>query len=413
MISDRPLRLPHPLQRTPSILVLCGDHRGNLGDKAIVTATAGMLRKYLDNPRIMLAGGGDSAYWSPIGVEPIAGGLGSLPRLCALASRADLVLCGGGGLFQDDDSKVKMPYWAARIASVRPFARRMAGFSIGAGPLRHGFSKRCAAWAVAMLDSVSVRDPLAQGTLQPLTHKPVELIPDPALLLEPSAPELAAAVLETHGVPRDGRPLIGVAPRRWFHLRSQLIPHKYAFRYGLRPIPGDAECAELVGLLARMLDSIVERHGAHVVFLPTYNLAHEGDDLIAAQIAERMRPDASSLIRIDDPRLYKAVTAELALLFTARMHPAIFAAAAGTPVVGLSYNQKFDGFLELVAPGTKPLAIAEFVARGAVPETLRQIEALLGKRNLYRDAIAALQAETLRGTAAILAASGLTDAPHV
>jgi polysaccharide pyruvyl transferase WcaK-like protein len=394
------------VQAGKAILVLAGDHHGNLGDKAIMTATVELLRSELDRPHIYLAGNGSSAYWSRLGVELIPGGVSGLPAMCRAAKNCDLVLCGGGGLFQDDDSRVKMPYWAARIAALRPFARRMAGFSIGAGPLKFAFSRQCAAFVIRQLDSMSVRDELATETLAPLSDKPIAIVPDPAFLLEPSAGD-AMALLAQHGIPVDGRPLIGVAPRRWFHLRAHFIPHKYAHRYRLRPIPGAAELRELVALLAAVLDRLVAEEGAHIVFMPTYNLVHEGDDVVAAQIAERMRKPASSLMRIDDPRVYKSVTQRLSVMLAGRMHAAILAAGSGTPVIGLAYNQKFRGFLKLIDPASDSVEIEEFVAKKATANLATRLQALLGLRDLYATSIAALQQRTIAYARELLVANGL------
>src|SRR5690606_38055914 len=74
------------------------------------------------------------------------------------ARRADLVLVGGGGLFQDDDSLIKMPYWGLRVACVRLFARRIVGYAIGAGPLRTRLGQWSARLALACMERVSVRD---------------------------------------------------------------------------------------------------------------------------------------------------------------------------------------------------------------------------------------------------------------
>ena len=48
------------------------------------------------------------------------------------------------------------------------------------------------------------------------------------------------------------------------------------------------------------------------------------------------------------PTLYKALTGELRLLVSARMHPLILAAGMGTPVLGIGYNTKFAGSMELL-----------------------------------------------------------------
>jgi polysaccharide pyruvyl transferase WcaK-like protein len=394
------------VQSGKAILVLAGDHHGNLGDKAIVTATAELLRSELDRPRIHLVGNGSPDYWSTLGVDLIPGGVRSWPRVCRVARSSDLVLCGGGGLFQDDDSRVKMPYWAARIGALRPFAKRMAGFSIGAGPLKYAMSRRSAAFVLRRLDSMSVRDELARATLAPLSDKPIAIAPDPALLLEPSTVD-ASALLVQHGIPVDGRPLIGVAPRRWFHLRSHFIPHKYAYRYRLRPIPGADKVRELVELLAAVLDRMVAEHGAHIVFLPTYNLVHEGDDVIAAQIAERMRERAASLVRIDDPRVYKRVAQRLSVMLAGRMHAAILAAGSGTPVIGLAYNQKFHGFLRLIDSNAVAVDIEEFVARKSVADFTARLQALLGLRDPYSERIAGLRQQVSAYMRELLVASGL------
>jgi polysaccharide pyruvyl transferase WcaK-like protein len=201
--------------------------------------------------------------------------------------------------------------------------------------------------------------------------------------------------------------LIGVAPRRWFHLRAPFIPHKYAHLYRLRPIPGAAELRELVGLLAAVLDRLVEEQGAHIVFMPTYNLAHEGDDVIAAQIAERMRKPASSLLRIDDPRVYKSVTQHLSVMLAGRMHAAILAAGVGTPVVGLAYNQKFRGFLRLIDPASACMEIEDFVAQKRAANLGARLQGLLGLRNLYATSIAALRQQTIAYARDMLVANGL------
>jgi polysaccharide pyruvyl transferase WcaK-like protein len=220
-----------------------------------------------------------------------------------------------------------------------------------------------------------------------------------------------APIFLEHGVPTDGRPLIGVAPRRWFHLHSQLIPHKYAYRYGLRRIPGTEKCREFVGLVAAALDRVVAERGAHIVFLPTYNLEHEGDDAIAMQIGERMRERAASLLRIDDPRVYKRVTQHLGVMLAGRMHAGILAAGAGTPVLGLAYNQKFKGFLGLIDPQSMPIQIEEFVATKGVENLAARLQSLLGARDLYTERIAALRERTAAYMRELLAATGLGGTP--
>jgi polysaccharide pyruvyl transferase WcaK-like protein len=220
---------------------------------------------------------------------------------------------------------------------------------------------------------VSARDNYAQALAQGLTSKTVHRVPDPALTLRPATNEQAVAVLAEAGAPSQDVPIIGVAVRRWFHHRATLLPHKYAFRLGMSQVPGQELCEQFTTLLARVLDRLVERHGAYALLMPTYTVAHEADDLISVEVLRKMKSGRGGLARITDPRVYKAVCGRLAVMLGARMHPTIFSAAMGTPVVGLSYNRKFQGFFRLLDREAQVIPIEEFVRR----EMTGELEELL------------------------------------
>ena len=314
--------------------MLAGDTDGNLGDLAIVTATCACLRHNHPDVEISLVTSNPDRDRSSLGIIPIRRGFRGLPALLAAARNADLVICGGGGLFQDDDSLAKMPYWALRLSISRMFSRRIAGLSIGAGPLDHGISRFFARLALRTLEPISVRDALAASTLSPLTNKSVEIVPDPAFLLEPARQETARQTLSDAGVPLDCTPLIGVAVRRWFHTRSNVIPHKYAVRLGLDRRRGRREMSAFINNVAASLDRVAEQTGAHIVFMPTYNVGHENDLGVCEAISIAMESRRHSILMLDDPTLYKTVTGLLSVMLCGRMHPAILAAGQGTPVVG-------------------------------------------------------------------------------
>jgi polysaccharide pyruvyl transferase WcaK-like protein len=218
----------------------------------------------------------------------------------------------------------------------------------------------------------------------------VHLLPDPALVLRPVDAGAARAWLTAQGVPLDGRPLIGVATRRWFPPRTRVIPHRLTSRL---PLPDPHESAQgeaLTALLAQVLDRIVERSGAHVVFLPTYNARSEADDRVCEQVKARMTSPEAQVLLIDDAPLYKAVCGQLSVVLGGRMHPTILAASAGTPVVGLAYNQKFDGFFELIGAADRVLDVASFVASQRTGDLEAMVEAALRDGPAQRERIAEL-----------------------
>lgn len=381
-----------PRAPTPArILVLGGDADGNLGDRAILLSTLRELRAVCGGLELTLVSGEPERWRGLSGVQVVPRGARGLLGLCRAAARSDLVLCGGGGLFQDDDSLVKMPYWMLRVGLARLLCRRVIGYALGVGPLRAASSRLCARLAFACMETISVRDPVARRVVASLTAKPARLVADPALLL-PGVPAAAARDwLAAQGIPLDATPLVGFTTRRWFPARARLIPHQLRSRLRL-PAREEPEAGRHVELLASTLDAIAERHSARVLLLPSYNVVHEGDDRVCEQVQARMVSDAR-LLRIDDPALYKGVCAELAVMLAGRMHPALFAASAGTPVVGLAYNPKFHGFFELLGRDDRVMDVEAFVQGERVAELVELVGRALREGPASPERIATLGAE--------------------
>lgn len=377
---------------TNDILIIAGDADGNLGDRAILYSMVEQMR--LLKPDIQITGvlAKPGRLPAKLQLHTVPRGLPGLFRLISAALRADLVLCGGGGLFQDDDSLIKMPYWAARVLLMRACCHRVTGYSLGVGPLSATTSRLCARIAFSCMDRVSTRDPIARTTAQTLTSNKVEVVPDPALLLSAASAEEAERYLEKHAIPLSGKPLIGVAVRRWFPARRRLIPNRLAAKFRSPNQSAVHQSEKMCKLLARVLDQLARQHDAHIVFLPTYNVSHEGDDRICQSIQDKMNTDSGSILCIDDPALYKAVTARLAVLLGGRMHPTIFAAASGTPIVGLAYNPKFTGFFSLLGLDDYVMNVVDFVNLELTDDLVAMVSNALRRKPDVRASIIAADA---------------------
>src|SRR5262245_45422496 len=134
-----------PEGRRPTIVILGGDADANLGDRAILQATIHELRQLHPDSRIAVVSSAGSSFGAAVNAIPR--GVRGFSRLCVALARSDLVICGGGGLFQDDDSLVKMPYWCLRVLLARALSGRVVGYSLGVGPLESltsRFAARCA-----------------------------------------------------------------------------------------------------------------------------------------------------------------------------------------------------------------------------------------------------------------------------
>lgn len=378
------------------ILILAGDTDSNLGDLAILTAICEEIRDHLPNSTISILTLHPTRDQQRLGVVPIARGWRGIRTLASAARHADIVICGGGGLFQDDDSLLKMPYWAIRLLIMRLLSGPIEGLSIGAGPLDHSASRYFARVALRQLGHISVRDPLAQSVLEPLTRKPVEVVPDPAFLLAAAPDSLARETLENSGAPADGTPLVGVAVRRWFHKNSSLIPYKYASKFGLQKNRGRQKMSAFVRLAAKALDYVAEQTSAHIVFMPTYNIGHEADIDACKAVASQMCSRNCSFLLLDDPQLYKAVTGLFDAMLCGRMHPAILAAGQRTPIVGLAYNQKFLGTFSMLEQEDRCISISDFVDDESSSQLSQMLLAALAEPEKYRPETTAIERRTKR-----------------
>lgn len=343
------------------ILILAGDTDDNIGDLAIVTALCDHLRIRHPAVDIALVTSRPERDQGRLNIRPIRRGLSGLFRLLREANRADLVICGGGGLFQDDDSLIKMPYWALRLSLIRLVSKKIIGVSIGAGPLKYGISRMFARLALSNIEPITVRDMDAKVLLSELTSRPIGVVPDTAFILKPAAEDEARQLLLRNNVPMNGRPLLGVSVRRLFHTNSNVLPYKLIHKAGFGRNRGRDKMIAFVIQIARALDVVVAKTGAHIVFLPTYKVDHENDLAVCSTVADAMHSSSHSTIGIDDPKLYQTVTSQLSTMLCGRMHPAIMAASQGTPIVGLAYNQKFRGTFELLGFEDRCLTIQDFV----------------------------------------------------
>lgn len=344
----------------PRIVLLGGDTDFNLGDRAIVAALASQLAAMARDLRVSIVGRAASRSALPAVIDRvIPRGAKGFVELLGEARRSDGVCVAGGGLFQDDDSRIKMPYWAARLSLLRAANPNLAGHAIGAGPLAHVESRAAARIACANLRSVSVRDDFARRWLTPCTGHVVPVVPDPAFMLPAASSMRAAEWLRERGL-RPGQPVVGMALRRWFHRRGGFVPHKV--RHTLR-LDGGAGAVDLDVLLedvAAAVRPLLGQLDAALLLLPTYDVGHEGDGAACARFAQLLPDVPVHLGLIEDPTLYKAVTGQLRLMVSARMHPLILAAGMGVPIVGLAYNGKFEGLFDILGIPRRLLWLEEF-----------------------------------------------------
>ncbi len=160
--------------------------------------------------------------------------------------------------------------------------------------------------------------------------------PDPAFAMQPAPPEAAREILERCEPYRrartSGRPIVAVTA-----LEKGRV---YA---GFRPdLQGEAKQQAHARYLAAVLDTLIGKHQAFVLFLP-HSVEKAGNDIVAAgHVAERMKTgaDDSAVLEQDcSARVLKSIIRECDFLVGERTHSLIGSVSVGTPFAAMTNRQ--------------------------------------------------------------------------
>jgi colanic acid/amylovoran biosynthesis protein len=304
---------------------------------------------------------------------PLAGDLG---RMAGAYRRADLVIMAGGGyLYTTSRTRGNLVLLTQLLPLLLAdlLGKPVYLYSQSIGPFAARFQDRIARRALARARLVLARDEgsfalLAAWGLGAKTHRTA----DAALLLEETLPS-------RQSVREKGELLVGVTVRSWF--RDPVRQARYEREIGL-----------FLGVLAH------ERR-ARILFVPQVTYAAGGDDdrEVARRIAASIGDSESVTLREEEglaPEV-AALVRSIDFLVATRMHSAVFALAAGIPVLAVAYQPKTMELMQELGLGEWVVPIAELDA----VHLREQFDRLVDRREQVRSALAE-RLPILRGMAA-------------
>jgi polysaccharide pyruvyl transferase CsaB len=276
--------------------------------------------------------------------------------------RSDLLLSGGGSLFQDVTSAHGIFYYAAVVRAAQILGRKTMFIAQGVGPLTRPRSRRLVAGLANRLDAITVRDTESKGLLEEIgVTRRIEVTADPALLLARST------------VAEGGS-------------RKDVV-------VSLRPWEG--------------VDGLAERTAeACARCLSGYNIAtlamQPGKDAgtmeqFAARLVLRVGGAVEKVAPVSQSRLAPIVDALCRCRFVVgmRLHALIIAAGAGVPAVALAYDPKIGAFMR--STGQDDAVCALDISDAAFEELLgRMVAGVDARRENLGTRLPALRDSALR-----------------
>ncbi len=307
---------------TPLVLV-CGYYgHGNVGDELILDVLLSDIETELPRAQVTVVTDAPQVVATERSLDTIR--YDDVEALVDAATAADLIVIGGGGLFQDyggaDMGTLLLPnhwgmsYYAGVAVLGRLVGTPVAIYGIGVGPLETDDGRALARMAVEAADAVSVRDEQSKA-----------LIGDGAAVT--ADPVLALSV--EGGQTRD---VIGVTVRPW----------------------GDNL---FIAPVAAGLDRVISDHNIDIEFIPFQRADGDDDVSIAELTMAEMTSDRVSIAptetRLELTRRIGSYRAVVGM----RLHSVMLASLAGVPAVGLAYDPKVGVFMDQIGRGDRTIAL--------------------------------------------------------
>ncbi|GAA3329797.1 hypothetical protein HP467_07975 [Curtobacterium albidum] len=371
------------------VLIHNSDSPHNRGDRAILAGNVELARhRWPDAEVVALSQYPErDASWFGIRflpVSPYSTGIGDLFRLLRAARGADVVLWGGGEILKDYTNKLGLVYWLLKFVLVRAVNRHVVGAFQGIGPTSAGISKRLIRATVDLTEVFLVRDDESREKLLSWgVRTPVVSSFDPAVVGTVTAPdddvlERLATATGLTAERLDGS--IGIGVRRWFHYkRSGWIPFRFVPRVFRKAHAESAELQRYRAALVELVDRVVARWDADVVFYPMHMEASEGDAAFAREVIAGLRdPSRAHVVEADvfSPAEYAGLMSRSRLFIASRLHSAIVATIAGVPATVLYYVDKGRLFFEQIGMQRFARPIEAALTPSFVDDVLASLEEL-------------------------------------
>ncbi|KQQ81285.1 polysaccharide pyruvyl transferase family protein [Aureimonas sp. Leaf324] len=337
-LTKAPVRKVAPGAATRVAIVPCVPRNpfGSRGDEAMIQAVIDALRQNGIAGSIGIVTETDALppHMASQGLvaEPCWGAPWRLAKVFDRIRDYDAVVVIGADLmdgYYSSISSLRLWMVADLFSRVRT-AGIITGFSFNAAPR----------WPVRAFLKLRGRSPLVVNLRDPVSLKRFEeaapgvgrLVADCAFLLKPEAGADTASTMEWIAAQRASTNVVGL------NVHPMLSPDR-----------DPAAIERIVQATAEATRTLIDRRGVSVLLLPhDFRPGNNGDVAMLERVAAAVdRPDR---VRLQAGEIsaaeIKGLAAETELVISARMHLAIAALGAGVPVVGITYQDKFEGLFE-------------------------------------------------------------------
>jgi len=330
----------------------------NSGDDAILKAIVNDFKREFKNINMTALSNNPKNTEEVYGIKAIS--RFNIISVMKSIYKSDMLLSGGGSLLQDISSTRSLIYYLSIIKIAELFNKPVMVFANGIGPINKKMNRFFTKKVLNKVELITLRDFKSEKTLEDIDVKNnIYVTADPVFTLEASQDARISDILTREGIPTD-KPLVGISVRKWRNTEN------------------------LKKVVARAVEYINNNYNARVLMIPM----HYPEDLeISNEIKEIANcPDCYVLKENYCVEDIIGIINKLELIVAMRLHSLIYAATQAVPMIGLVYDPKVEGVLELIGIDEKydvdKLEIVELC--GAIDRTWNNKEAIKLKLDKVR-----------------------------
>ena len=241
--------------------------------------------------------------------------------------KSDIVVSGGGTLFQDITSKRNIWYYLGIVKLAQLMGKKVCVAYQGMGPLNTPMYRKMTKKTLnkKSVKLIAMRDKHALEYAKEMGIKEEKLMlsSDMIFMMKPPAPERCMKIIKdnVHNY-QEGEKLIGFSIREW---RDK----------------------DRTDLFAEIADKLVEKYNARIVFFPF----HKPKDAEISKIVMHKMKHEDKTVLMPNRYLPSEILGAMGYMdvnIGVRLHALIFSVLRNVPTIGISYEPKVDGFLEMM-----------------------------------------------------------------
>lgn len=250
-----------------------------------------------------------------------------LSEIIKAIKKADIVISGGGTLFQDITSKKSIWYYLGIVKIAQILRKKICVAYQGMGPIDTKIYRNMVKNTLnkKSVKLIGLRDNQAIQYAKELGIKEEKLSfsSDMVFMMQPPARERCEKILKdnVHNLKEDEK-LIGFSIREW-------------------------KDKDRTDELAELADKVVEKYNARVVFFPFHK---PKDAEISKIIMHKMKHEDKATL-MPNRYLPSEILGTMGMMdvnIGVRLHSLVFSAVMNVPTLGISYDPKIDGFLDMI-----------------------------------------------------------------